>query len=165
MSIDLPPVSGAGNSNPVRVTDAVKDEFDGHMTAARNNRDLQVADATNWTNSTNGRSLLKGPTNGNWGGGCWSGGEYNCWGHGPAGPKDSGDRVYMAHDLCYENNTVEIGGKKTVDATGKDICDAALVRDLKGLPKNAKDWAEPPPKGTEADSERYRDRAIWYFGK
>ena len=111
-------------------------------------------DATNWNNTADGRSRLKGPTNGNWGGACWSGGISSCNGHGNAPPTDSGDECYMRHDLCYE----ACGANPTKQC--KDACDGALVDELRVLPDNSEQWARPPRPGTEGDSERYRWGAI-----
>ncbi len=59
-------------------------------------------DATTVVNRSDGRPCWDGPTNGNWGGKCWSGGQYSCGGHlmGKAPPTDSADRCYMRHDNC-----------------------------------------------------------------
>ncbi|MCL2716253.1 MAG: hypothetical protein FWD68_17235 [Alphaproteobacteria bacterium] len=134
--------------------------------AADMQRLVQVADATKWTNTTGGRSLTDGPTNGNWGGKCWSGGEYNCWGHGSAPPTDSGDRLYMAHDLCYEKSTVVVSkDQKEVDPINKEKCNATLTNDLKALPKDPKAWPEPPRPGTETDSDTFKNWAIRFFSK
>ena len=38
-------------------------------------------DETHMVNTSGGRSVWDGPTNGNWGGKCWSGGQYSCGGH------------------------------------------------------------------------------------
>lgn len=67
--------------------------------------DREGLDATKWWNNSGGRSLSKGPTNGNWGGGCWSGGQYSCGGNsiGNAPPTDSADKCYMHHDKCYDS--------------------------------------------------------------
>lgn len=61
-------------------------------------------DATDWNNTSGGRSRWDGPTNGNWGGKCWSGGKYSCGpGNSPgnAPPVDSADACYQRHDNCY----------------------------------------------------------------
>ena len=61
-------------------------------------------DATRLLNSDGGRNaFLDGPTNGNFGGKCLSGGMYSCGGKpgGDAPPTDSGDRCYK-HDNCYD---------------------------------------------------------------
>jgi RHS repeat-associated protein len=60
-------------------------------------------DKTNWDNRNGG--ILHGPTNGNWGGQCWSGGQYSCGrsGVGQKPPTDSADACYKAHDLGYSD--------------------------------------------------------------
>jgi RHS repeat-associated protein len=114
-------------------------------------------DATNFDNTTGGRSLLDGPTNGNWGGKCWSGGQYSCGGNRPgnAPPTDSGDQCYQRHDNCY----ITCGSNKRCIAA----CDRRLVGELRHLPDDPRQWASPPRRGTEGDSRRFRDWAIWYF--
>ena len=109
--------------------------------------DLLGLDATDWTNTSGGRSMWDGPTNGNWGGKCWSGGQYSCGpGRGPgnAPPTDSGDQCYQRHDTCY----VSCGSDSQCIAR----CDQQLVEDLEDLPTNPKDWPQPPRSGTEGDS-------------
>jgi len=116
-------------------------------------------DATDLINTFGGRSVWDGPTNGNWGGKCWSGGQYSC---GPAGgmgnapPADSGDECYQRHDNCYSacgSNNPQCGSN----------CDQQLVKDLRGISDNPLNWPRPPRPGTEGDSRRFRDWAIWYF--
>lgn len=115
-------------------------------------------DETKWDNTSGGRSRWDGPTNGNWGGKCWSGGQYSCDGHpiGKAPPTDSADRCYMHHDNCYDKCN---GNKECLKA-----CDSTLVKELKALSDDPKKWSERPRKGTEGDSARYRGWAIKYFG-
>jgi len=110
------------------------------------------ADATKPINRSGGRSIADGPTNGNWGGKCWSGGQYSCGkaGMGSAPPLDSGDEVYERHDRCHA-------------AGGGSGCDAALVKELKNLPSDPARWPRPPRPGTEEQSARYRDYAIDYY--
>lgn len=115
-------------------------------------------DATSWSNTNGGRSRWDGPTNGNWGGKCWSGGRFSCGvgGPGDAPPLDSGDQCYRDHDLCYvncaPNNRDCIRG-----------CDTNLLRDLDNLADDPRRWPRPPRQGTEGDSRRYRDFARRYF--
>jgi len=114
-------------------------------------------DATNWNNTSGGRSRWDGPTNGNWGGKCWSGGKYSCGGNSPgdAPPTDSADACYQQHDNCY----VKCGAnKKCIEA-----CDKKLVDDLNQLPDDPRKWKNPSRSGTEGDSRRYRDAAKRYF--
>jgi len=110
-------------------------------------------DATILINTAGGRSVFHGPTNGNWGGGCWSGGQYSCSGNGPgdAPPTDSGDECYERHDACYFQ--------------GKDntVCNRRLVKELLQLPVDPRKWPRPPRPGTEGESRRFRSWAIWYF--
>lgn len=122
-------------------------------------------DATNWLNIKGGRASGYGPTNGNWGGGCWSGGQYSCGikGTGNAPPTDSADACYMAHDKCYDDSpscssTDSAGSKKAINA-----CNLKLVQCLQKLPNDSKQWPNPPKPGTEGDSERYRWAAILKF--
>jgi RHS repeat-associated protein len=110
-------------------------------------------DATTWNNTDGGRSRWDGPTNGNWGGKCWSGRQYSCGqqNQGNAPPTDSGDECYKRHDNCYGAGT------------NVEQCDQNLVNELRNLPDNPGQWPHPPRPGTEDDSRRYRDYAIWYF--
>ncbi|MEW8285856.1 MAG: RHS repeat-associated core domain-containing protein [Candidatus Thiodiazotropha endolucinida] len=115
-------------------------------------------DATDWFNNAGGRSIWNGPTNGNWGGRCWSGGQYSCGanGSGNAGPMDSGDECYERHDNCY----VQCG---TNQQCREQTCDPTLVNELRNLPNDPRNWPNPPRPGTEGDSRRYRDNAIRFF--
>jgi RHS repeat-associated protein len=115
-------------------------------------------DETHVVNTSGGRSKWDGPTNGNWGGKCWSGGQYSCGGHpmGSEPPTDSGDMCYMHHDNCWAN----CGGNQVCMAA----CNRTLVQELLALPRDPKKWPLPPPKGTEADSSQFRIGAINYFG-
>jgi RHS repeat-associated protein len=114
-------------------------------------------DETDWVNRAGDRGIFDGPTNGNWGGQCWSGGQYSCGDNVPgnAPPLDSGDECYQRHDNCY----VSCGG----DQECMEACDATLVGELNALPPRSRDWANPPRPGTEEDSEDYRDHAIDWF--
>lgn len=114
-------------------------------------------DATNWSNTDGGRSRFDGPTNGNWGGKCWSGGQYSCGktGLGKAPPADSGDECYKRHDECFD----VCGSNKQCLAT----CNKKLVDELRRLPDDPRKWPNPPRPGTEGDSRSYRDKAIRYF--
>lgn len=121
-------------------------------------------DKTVWWNTGGGRNPINGPTNGNWGGKCWSGGTYSCGGNpdGSALPTDSADACYMAHDKCYEQPSCTTAGKSS-GGSALRACDARLVQCLKNLPKNPKDWPSPPRTGTERDSQSYKNGAIWLF--
>lgn len=114
-------------------------------------------DETHVVNTAGGRSTWDGPTNGNWGGKCWSGGRYSCGGHpmGKAPPADSGDMCYMHHDNCYD----KCAGNKLCIAA----CDRTLIKELLALPNDPKKWPTPPRKGTEADSAQYRNGALHWF--
>ena len=114
-------------------------------------------DSTNWSNTTGGRSRLNFPTNGNWGGKCWSGGQYSCGGNpiGMAPPTDSADACYQRHDYCYDS----CGSKKNCIKA----CDRALVGELDSLPDDPRRWPSPPRIGTEEDSRTYRDAARRLF--
>ncbi len=101
-----------------------------------------------------------GPTNGNWGGRCWSGGQQSCGdaGAGTKPPTDSADACYQRHDICYAkcgNNTSCLAA-----------CNKTMVEELRILPNDPRKWPQPPRPGTERDSRNYRDRAIgWYSVK
>jgi RHS repeat-associated protein len=114
-------------------------------------------DETRVTNTSGGRSMWDGPTNGNWGGKCWSGGLYSCGGHpmGKAPPTDSGDMCYMHHDNFYS----KCGGNERCIAA----CDRTLIKALLALPDNPKKCPLPPRKGTQADSAQYRSGALRWF--
>jgi len=119
--------------------------------------DPRGLDETIWINTQGGRPWYDGPTNGNWGGKCWSGGQYSCDGHpmGTARPTDSGDKCYKDHDNCY--------AACGTDAKCLADCDKQLVTDLKSLSDDSKKWSQPPRAGTEGDSEQYRKGAIQIF--
>lgn len=117
-------------------------------------------DATNYWNNTGGRNpLTNGPTNGNWGGKCWSGGQFSCDGHqmGNAPPTDSADACYMNHDKCYD--------KCGLDPVCLMECDQHLVSGLKALSSDPRQWPMPPKSGTEGDSAAYRNAAIRKFSQ
>jgi hypothetical protein len=114
--------------------------------------------ATRLYNGDGGRSIFDGPTNGNWGGSKWSGGQYAPPGrpNGTLPPVDSGDELYMAHDLCWDR----VGD----DKQGKRACDRDLINGLDALPPSPKDWPRPPPPGTEGDTQWFRNGAKFWFG-
>jgi RHS repeat-associated protein len=124
-------------------------------------------DETIWLNNSGGRSpLFNGPTNGNWGGGCWSGGQGSCNGNpsGNAPPTDSADRCYMHHDKCYDSCATQYpndikGFNQCINA-----CDKKLVEELNQLPADPTKWPEPPRNGTEQDTQNYRWWAQKIFG-
>jgi hypothetical protein len=124
--------------------------------------DFQGADATIWRPGP-GRSIMDGPRNGNWCGGNWSGGQVpslNGGKDGTAKPMDSMDSCCMQHDFCYEKcDKVPASQHKAC----LKKCDATLVGCLQSLNKDCTKWAQPPRKGTESDSESYRDNAIRLF--
>ncbi|HSB97277.1 MAG TPA: RHS repeat-associated core domain-containing protein [Spongiibacteraceae bacterium] len=121
-------------------------------------------DKTRYINTAGGRSLLNGPTNGNWGGKCWSGGTYSCGGNrdGDAPPTDSADACYMAHDKCYEQPSCNSPNKSDSSSAVK-ACDLELVQCLQKLSSDPEKWTNPPVPTTESDSSRYRKSAIEYF--
>jgi len=130
--------------------------------------------------------------NGNWGGSCWSGGQYSCGknGIGDKPPLDSADALYMEHDLCYvkcKNNLKKAkdcngdpdlnkDGYTTLyeemqanNAGGKEYnscqasCDKKLRNSLKALDSDPSKWPMPPPKGTNQDTENFINRVLlWY---
>ncbi|MBI1746582.1 MAG: hypothetical protein HYR55_08340, partial [Acidobacteria bacterium] len=119
-------------------------------------------DRTSWYGD--GRSTFDGPKNGNWGGKNWSGG-WNPQRHGgvpgPAGPTDSGDECYMNHDNCWGDCS-----QSNCSSDQKNCmknCDRQLVNCLRRLDRDPRNWPRPPRPGTEGDSSKYRDDAIWYF--
>ena len=124
-------------------------------------------DSTHWNNTTGGRSRTRGPTNGNWGGACWSGGKYSCGGNpsGTARPTDSADEAYKRHDECYDIAASEarrgVGRKCEKDAI-KD-CDKQLIGELRALPDDPDKWDRPPRKGTIGATKAFRDDAIFWF--
>jgi RHS repeat-associated protein len=98
-----------------------------------------------------------GPTNGNWGGRCWGGGQQSCGdaGVGTKPATDSADACYQRHDTCY--------AKCGSSITCIKACDRTMVEELQVLPNDPRKWPQPPRPGTERDSRIYRDRAIgWY---
>ena len=113
--------------------------------------------ATHLVNTGGGRRISDGPTNGNWGGKCWSGGQYACGGNptGNSPPTDSADACYMHHDNCYSS----CGG----NATCMEKCDQTLVDNLDKLSSDPRKWPHPPRPGTEEDSADYRLLAQIYF--
>ncbi|MDR1614783.1 MAG: hypothetical protein LBS26_04350 [Campylobacteraceae bacterium] len=117
---------------------------------------------TSWYNDggDGSRKVSNGPTNGNWGGQCWSGGQYSCGANGPGNlpPVDSGDECYKRHDECYV-------GCGTSNNQCIANCDKVLVEELRQLPEDPRLWPTPPIVGTEGDSSRYRRGAIVIFGK
>jgi hypothetical protein len=115
-------------------------------------------DETLIINRTGGRPVSDGPTNGAWGGGCWSGGQYSCRGHpmGTSPPTDSGDMCYMHHDKCWAN----CGGNAECLAA----CNNTLVQELLALPDDPTKWPMPPRPNTEGDSLTFRNLAIAVFG-
>ena len=127
--------------------------------------DIFGLDATNWWNKEGGRSPTKdGPSNGNWGGKCWSGGQYSCGDSEPgtAPPTDSADECYMYHDRCYvvcENDNI-CNRQECIDE-----CDRELVRCLRDLDNDPRNWPQPPNPGTEGDTKRYKWAAEKYFGE
>jgi hypothetical protein len=120
---------------------------------------LKLADATRWTNTDGGRSIFDGPTNGNWCGQYWSGGRFSPPGApmGAAPPLDSGDEACMRHDFCYD--------RAGDDSARIRACDRALVDELKALPQDVTGWSRPPRPGTEGQTDRYRNGAIFYFNR
>lgn len=117
--------------------------------------DPQGLDATDYFNTTGGRSVWNGPTNGNWGGKCWSGGKYSCGGNpmGDAPPTDSADACYMRHDKCY------VACRS--DGVCRTVCDNTLIDELRLLPDDMTKWQQPPRPGTETDTRTYMDNRRW----
>ena len=106
-----------------------------------------------WINKKGGRKIIDGPTNGNWGGKCWSGGQYSCNGN-PIGnkvPLDSADEAYMQHDLCYDCGT------------DKKICDEYFVNSLNNLDSDPMKWDNAPSIETLKDTRWYIIFAIEWF--
>ena len=120
--------------------------------------DRRGEDSTWWFNRTGGRDPWRdGPTNGNWGGRCWSGGQYSCGpeGMGKAPATDSADECYERHDRCY----VACGA----DQACTSICDTTLADQLLSLPQDPRQWPNPPRRGTEGDTRAFADTAIEWF--
>ena len=105
-----------------------------------------------WSPGPN-RSIGDGPRYGNWCGGKWSGG-VSGGEVGSAPPLDSMDAICKTHDLCY-------GPSPSKEQ--KLTCDATMVKDLKALPDDPKQWPEPTSKGTEKSSKKYKEAAIFIF--
>jgi RHS repeat-associated protein len=114
-------------------------------------------DKTEWFNTSGGRSPWSGPTNGNWGGKCWSGGQYSCNGNSPgnAPPTDSADQCYQRHDDCY----IKCGTNTKCIAA----CNRTLDDELSALPDDPRLWPRPPRPGTEGDSRNYKTGARILF--
>ena len=111
--------------------------------------------------------MFDGPTNGNWGGKCWSGGRYSCKGKlmGTAAPTDSGDECYQDHDLCISQcDNRSCPGTASADGDCKTGCNERLYKCLGRLSADSKKWSHPPKPGTERDSEDYRKSAMEVFG-
>ena len=119
--------------------------------------DPEGLDATSLINTSGNRRFSDGPTNGNWGGKCWSGGQYSCGGNAPgnAPPTDSGDACYQRHDNC----NISCGSNKSCI----EACDGSLVDELSKLPNDPQQWPLPPKTGTEVDSRHFKNDAIKYF--
>jgi len=117
-------------------------------------------DATSW-----GRNPFLGPSNGNWGGKCWSGGRYSCGSHEPGNlpPTDDADRCYMQHDLCYVRCNNGQCSDDSQKANCIRNCDRALPQCLRQLHQDPKKWDNPPKPGTEGDTQRFRWAAEQYF--
>jgi RHS repeat-associated protein len=115
-------------------------------------------DETRIVNTSGGRSVWDGPTNGNWGGKCWSGGQYSCGGRpmGNAPPTDSADRCYMHRDNCYD--------KCNVNVECMEACNKELIKELHNLPDDPTKWPQAPRRGTERDSRTYRAGAFLLWG-
>ncbi|MDR1008481.1 MAG: RHS repeat-associated core domain-containing protein [Campylobacteraceae bacterium] len=96
--------------------------------------DVEGLAKTNWYNDggDGSRRATNGPTNGNWGGKCWSGGQYSCGSRGPGNLSlvDSGDECYKHHDECY----VECGANNAKQCIAN--CDRVLVDELRQLPED-----------------------------
>jgi hypothetical protein len=114
---------------------------------------------TDWDNTSGGRSALDGPTNGNWGGKCWSGGQYSCGpgGMGSAAPTDSGDVCYMHHDYCYDKCKNAVDKSACIKA-----CDRTLCKELKAIGPSS-GWPQPPSDGTADDADSFRRKAMFLF--
>jgi RHS repeat-associated protein len=120
-------------------------------------------DRTVWRGGPGRSAFSDGPRNGNWCGGDWSGGQVPSRNQGRDGglpPMDSLDSCCMAHDNCY--------GKcrnlaKGVQQNCFIKCDRGLVTCLTKLDDDCTKWPNPPRKGTEVDSQFYRDDAIRIF--
>ena len=120
-------------------------------------------DRTTWIGGANRWGMGGGPRNGNWCGGDWSGGQMpSAHGgkDGTAKPMDSLDTCCMKHDQCYSGcENVPLSARGACIAN----CDRSLVGCLKDLNDDCSKWASPPRKGTEGDSQMYRDDTIRWF--
>jgi hypothetical protein len=117
----------------------------------------RFADATRWYNADGGRRASDWPTNGNWCGQYWSGGQYSPPGApmGKAPPLDSGDEACMRHDFCYD--------RAGTDRAQLSTCDQSLIDELRALPNDSRQWPKPPRSGTESDTENFRDYMLDIF--
>ena len=79
---------------------------------------------------------------------------------GYAPPTDSGDTCYKHHDYSYASC---LSGRPEDKESCLQKCDATLIKELLNLNDDPKKWPNPPPAGTESDSQKYRGWAIWYF--
>ncbi len=132
--------------------------------------DFLGLDATDWNNTSGGRSVMDGPTNGNWGGKCWGGGQYSCGGegNGDAPPVDSADVCAMEHDLCWGECESDSECKEGDEGeqSCKDTCDAEFKQCLLNIDTtDPKKWPNPPPPGTESDSKDWQHGGIYLGGK
>ena len=148
--------SGIGNELPAFIDGPSVYQFARSMPAMY--VDPMGLDTTVWINTRGGRSVRMGPTNGNWGGKCWSGGQYSCGsaGIGNLGPTDSGDACYKQHDLCYAGCS---------DKYCFSRCNRALMDDLRRLGPDPTKWPVPPRRGSLEDTIRFRDGAILLWGR
>jgi RHS repeat-associated protein len=105
--------------------------------------------------------IPNGPTNGNWGGRCWSGGQKSCGdaGMGNLPPLDSADAIYKKHDICLSKTN----NKTSFVSPEETACHRAMTDELEALPDNPKQWPQPPKAGTEADSRSFKKHAQGYF--
>jgi RHS repeat-associated protein len=140
-----------------------RDTYSYVSSAPLTSRDPLGLDETIWSPGS-GRGIGDGPRNGNWCGGNWSGGwvpSLHGGADGPKPPADSLDRCCMAHDKCF--GKCDSIRDKSVFAKCRYDCNSAFVSCQGNLCEDATKWPEPPRKGTEGDSQTFRDDAMRYF--
>lgn len=127
-------------------------------------RGLDETDEWNTADGCRLPFLLTGnaPTNGNWCGDYWSGGNGTCKGQGVSPPTDSLDMTCMNHDLCWAECSGHTNPKLLESC--KALCNQALCNDVGGLNPDPTKWLGPPRPGTEADTKAYRKDLLFVFG-
>ena len=122
---------------------------------------------TQWISPPGRYSGSNGPRSGNWCGGNWSGGvvpSMNGGRDGTAPPLNSMDLCCQIHDRCYGKNCEALPEGEAKQACLIN-CDRPYLECLRGLGDDCTKWPSAPQKGTEPDSQFYRDDSIRLFDK